>query len=182
MRTPIVYRTTVGPPKTRRPQVVVDVANSSAGASRRSADDWDAQMLYFVAQGYRVIAHDRRGHGRSSQVGDGHDMDHYAADTAAVVAASRPARRRPHRPFDRRRRGDALCRAPRPGPCRQAGAHRSRAADHGEDTDQSRRTVHRGFRRTAQAARRQSRAVLSRFRERSVLQLQPSGAQTCPRP
>ncbi|HSE79862.1 MAG TPA: alpha/beta hydrolase [Alphaproteobacteria bacterium] len=51
-----------------------------------SADDWDAQMLYFVEMGYRVIAHDRRGHGRSAQVGDGHDMDHYAADAAAVVA------------------------------------------------------------------------------------------------
>ncbi len=50
-----------------------------------SADDWDAQMLYFVEQGYRVIAHDRRGHGRSSQVSNGHDMDHYAADAAAVV-------------------------------------------------------------------------------------------------
>ena len=46
------------------------------------ADDWDTQMLYFVGNGYRVIAHDRRGHGRSSQVGDGHDMDHYAADAA----------------------------------------------------------------------------------------------------
>jgi non-heme chloroperoxidase len=42
-------------------------------------------MLYFVEKGYRVIAHDRRGHGRSSQVSDGHDMDHYAADAAAVV-------------------------------------------------------------------------------------------------
>lgn len=51
-----------------------------------SADDWDAQMLYFVGKGYRVIAHDRRGHGRSSQVSDGHDMDHYAADVAALVA------------------------------------------------------------------------------------------------
>src|SRR3712207_6063688 len=50
-----------------------------------SADDWDAQMLHFVERGYRVIAHDRRGHGRSSQVGAGHDMDHYAADVAAVV-------------------------------------------------------------------------------------------------
>ena len=50
-----------------------------------SADDWDTQMLYFVEKGYRVIAHDRRGHGRSSQVTDGHDMDHYAADAAAVV-------------------------------------------------------------------------------------------------
>jgi non-heme chloroperoxidase len=50
-----------------------------------SADDWDAQMLYFLDKGYRVVAHDRRGHGLSSQVGDGHDMDHYAADAAAVV-------------------------------------------------------------------------------------------------
>jgi non-heme chloroperoxidase len=50
-----------------------------------SSDDWDTQMLYFVDQGYRVVAHDRRGHGRSTQVSDGHDMDHYAADAAAVV-------------------------------------------------------------------------------------------------
>ncbi len=50
-----------------------------------SSDDWDAQMLFFVNKGYRVIAHDRRGHGRSSQVWDGHDMDHYADDVAAVV-------------------------------------------------------------------------------------------------
>jgi non-heme chloroperoxidase len=42
-------------------------------------------MLYFVGKGYRVVAHDRRGHGRSSQVSDGHDMDHYAADVAAVI-------------------------------------------------------------------------------------------------
>ncbi|MFG1423636.1 alpha/beta fold hydrolase [Roseixanthobacter liquoris] len=50
-----------------------------------SSDDWDGQMLFFLAKGYRVVAHDRRGHGRSSQVWDGHDMDHYAADAAAVV-------------------------------------------------------------------------------------------------
>ena len=50
-----------------------------------SGDDWDAQMLYFLDKGYRVIAHDRRGHGRSAQVNEGHDMDHYAADAAAVV-------------------------------------------------------------------------------------------------
>jgi non-heme chloroperoxidase len=50
-----------------------------------SSDDWDAQMLFFLAQGFRVIAHDRRGHGRSTQVSDGHDMDHYAADAAAVA-------------------------------------------------------------------------------------------------
>jgi len=50
-----------------------------------SSDDWDTQMLFFSGKGYRVIAHDRRGHGRSSQESDGHDMDHYAADVAAVV-------------------------------------------------------------------------------------------------
>jgi non-heme chloroperoxidase len=51
-----------------------------------SADDWDNQMLFFLSRGYRVIAHDRRGHGRSSQVPDGHDLDHYADDLAAVTA------------------------------------------------------------------------------------------------
>jgi non-heme chloroperoxidase len=50
-----------------------------------SADDWDAQMLFFLQHGYRVIAHDRRGHGRSAQVSEGHDIDHYAADAAALV-------------------------------------------------------------------------------------------------
>ncbi|MEZ7136929.1 alpha/beta fold hydrolase [Komagataeibacter sp. SM21] len=50
-----------------------------------SADDWDTQMLFFLSKGFRVIAHDRRGHGRSAQVSDGHDMDHYAADISAVV-------------------------------------------------------------------------------------------------
>jgi non-heme chloroperoxidase len=49
-----------------------------------SSDDWDAQLLYFLGKGYRVVAHDRRGHGRSSQVSEGHDMDHYAADASAV--------------------------------------------------------------------------------------------------
>jgi len=51
-----------------------------------SADDWDNQMMFFLSKGYRVIAHDRRGHGRSTQVADGHDMDHYADDLAALTA------------------------------------------------------------------------------------------------
>jgi non-heme chloroperoxidase len=51
-----------------------------------SADDWDAQMIFFLQRGFRVIAHDRRGHGRSSQTADGHDMDHYADDLAALTA------------------------------------------------------------------------------------------------
>jgi non-heme chloroperoxidase len=51
-----------------------------------SADDWDTQLMFFLLEGYRVVAHDRRGHGRSTQTDGGHDMDHYADDLAAVVA------------------------------------------------------------------------------------------------
>jgi non-heme chloroperoxidase len=51
-----------------------------------SADDWDTQMMFFLLHGYRVIAADRRGHGRSTQTSGGHDMDHYADDLAAVTA------------------------------------------------------------------------------------------------
>lgn len=50
-----------------------------------SADDWDAQLMFFLERGFRVVAHDRRGHGRSAQVDFGHDMDHYADDLATVV-------------------------------------------------------------------------------------------------
>ena len=71
-----------------------------------SADDWDAQMLYLpLEKGYRVIASDRRGHGRSSQIGTGHDMDHYASDANAVVEHLDLKQRNPHRPLDRRRPG-----------------------------------------------------------------------------
>jgi non-heme chloroperoxidase len=52
-----------------------------------SSDDWDAQMMFFLSQGYRVIAHDRRGHGRSTQTSNGHDMDTYAADVAELTEA-----------------------------------------------------------------------------------------------
>ena len=51
-----------------------------------SADDWDTQMMFFLSHGFRVIAHDRRGHGRSTQTSDGHDMDHYADDLATLIA------------------------------------------------------------------------------------------------
>jgi non-heme chloroperoxidase len=54
-----------------------------------SADDWDNQMMFFLAHGYRVIAHDRRGHGRSSQTAEGHTMDTYAADVDELVTALR---------------------------------------------------------------------------------------------
>ena len=52
-----------------------------------SADDWDAQMLFFLGEGFRVIAHDRRGHGRSSQTETGNEMDTYASDVAELVEA-----------------------------------------------------------------------------------------------
>jgi non-heme chloroperoxidase len=52
----------------------------------RSADEWDTQLLFFLQHGYRVIAHDRRGRGRSTQTGDGHDMDQNADDLAALTA------------------------------------------------------------------------------------------------
>jgi non-heme chloroperoxidase len=52
-----------------------------------SADDWDGQMLFFLGEGYRVIAHDRRGHGRSTQTSEGNEMDTYTADVAELVTA-----------------------------------------------------------------------------------------------
>src|SRR3954465_1106842 len=52
-----------------------------------SADDWDTQMMFFLKQGYRVIAHDRRGHGRSSQTSEGNNMETYASDIAELTAA-----------------------------------------------------------------------------------------------
>ena len=78
-----------------------------------SADDWDTQMLFFLQHGYRVIAHDRRGHGRSTQTGDGHDMDHYADDLAALTAHLDLQRRRPRRTLHRWRRSRALHRPTR---------------------------------------------------------------------
>lgn len=65
-------------------------------------------MLFFVQHGYRVVAHDRRGHGRWAQVSEGHDMDHYAADAFAVVEALDLKKCAAHRPLHWRRRGGAL--------------------------------------------------------------------------
>ena len=73
-----------------------------------SADDWDNQMMFFLAQGFRVIAHDRRGHGRSSQTFSGNEMDTYAADVAAARRASGSEERDSHRSFDRRWRSRSL--------------------------------------------------------------------------
>ena len=118
------------PPRTaRRSSTRTGAAVSrscSTTAGRSAADDWDAQMMFFLQHGYRVVAHDRRGHGRSTQTSDGHDMDTYAADAAAVVESPRPARRRTHRPLDRRRRGRPVRRQAWRGPCGQGGPHRAR--------------------------------------------------------
>ena len=100
-----------------------------------SADDWDAQMLFFLEKGYRVIAHDRRGHGRSTQVGDGHDMDHYADDLGRGDGASRSKERDPCRPFDRRRRGGPLSRTPRRKPRGKGRYHQRGASADGKDRD-----------------------------------------------
>ena len=84
------------------------------------------------SKGYRVIAHDRRGHGRSTQTATGNDMDTYAADVAELAAALDLQGRDPCRPFHRRRRGRALRCAPRQGAGRQGRADRRRPAGHGE--------------------------------------------------
>jgi pimeloyl-ACP methyl ester carboxylesterase len=66
-----------------------------------SADDWDTQLPFFMKHGYRVIAHDRRWHGRSTQTGDGHDMDHYADDLASLTDHLDLKNANPRRAFDR---------------------------------------------------------------------------------
>ena len=76
-----------------------------------TADDWDGQMLFFGQKGFRVIAHDRRGHGRSDQTWDGNDMDTYADDLAGLFEAPRSQGRDHGWPFDWRRRSRSL---PRP--------------------------------------------------------------------
>src|SRR5215813_9136623 len=97
-----------------------------------SADDWDTQMLFFLGRGFRVIAHDRRGHGRSSQVGDGHDMDHYA-DDLATLTAHLDLKNAVHVGHHRRRRGRALHRPPWSKSGGESGDPQRGAAPDGED-------------------------------------------------
>jgi non-heme chloroperoxidase len=93
-----------------------------------SADDWDAQMLFFLDQGFRVVAHDRRGHGRSTQTDSGHDLDHYADDLAAVTAHLDLKDAVPRGPLHRRRRSGAIPGAPRRERGGESGDHFRRAA------------------------------------------------------
>ena len=96
-----------------------------------SSDDWDAQMLFFLAKGYRVIAHDRRGHGRSTQTDTGNEMDTYAADVAALAQHLNLKNAVHIRTLHRRWRSCALRRPAWRRPRRQGGIDRCGATDHG---------------------------------------------------
>ena len=93
-----------------------------------SADDWDSQMMFFLERGYRVIAHDRRGHGRSTQTITGNDMDTYAADVNELVQKLDSARHHSYRSFHRRGRGGPVGADvhPRRPPHDDGHGHRSR--------------------------------------------------------
>ena len=133
-----------------------------------SGDDWDNQMLFFL-EGYRVIAHDRRGHGRSTQTDKGNDMDTYAADMAELAAALDLKMRDPCWSFDRRRRGDPICCPPWQGTGGQGGADKRSPAGHGKDAQQIRAALPMEVvRRVSRGTRSQPRAVLPRCRERSL--------------
>ena len=77
-----------------------------------NSDSWESQMLHFANNGFRAIAHDRRGHGRSSQPWDGNDMDHYADDLAELIEHLDADKCNPFRFLHRRRRSGTLYRAP----------------------------------------------------------------------
>ena len=106
-----------------------------------SADALEDQMFFLASRGYRCIAHDRRGHGRSGQPWHGNDMDTYADDLAALVEHLDLQERHPRRPLHRRRRGRPLHRPPRHQARRQGGADRRGAAAHAEDRRQPRRAL-----------------------------------------
>ena len=92
-----------------------------------SSDAWDGQMLFLAQQGFRVVAHDRRGHGRSSQASSGNDMDGYADDLAAVIEALDLKDATLGGPLHRRRRSGALHRPPRHQARQESSPHCRRA-------------------------------------------------------
>ena len=102
-----------------------------------NSDAWDGQMLFLAQNGFRVVAHDRRGHGRSSQASSGNDMDGYADDLGSRDRGARSQGRHARGPLHRRRRSRPLHRALRDEAGRQSGPHRRRAADHAEVRRQS---------------------------------------------
>ena len=119
-----------------------------------SADDWDNQMMFFLEQGYRVIAHDRRGHGRSTQTATGNEMDTYADDVAALADALdlKDAIHIGHSTG-----GGEVARyvgAHGTWPRRQGGADRRGAAGHGQVGQEPRRPADRGVRRLPRGSSR----------------------------
>ena len=142
-----------------------------------SADDWDPQMLFFLSKGFRVIAHDRRGHGRSTQTGGGHDMDHYADDLAALTEHLN-LRNAIH--VGHSTGGGEVTHylgAARRKPGVESGADQRRAAADAEDGRQSQGSAQGSVRRPAGAARRQPGAVLLRPAGGTFLRLQPAGRE-----
>ena len=137
-----------------------------------SSDDWDAQMLFFLHQGFRVIAHDRRGHGLSSQTWHGNDMDTYADDMAQLVCRARSAERCSRGPFNGWRRGGTVCCPAWPGTCGEGGIDRRGAADHGQECNQPRRLADRGIRQLPRRLGGQPRAILPRCSVGALLRLQ----------
>ena len=144
-----------------------------------SSDTWDGQMLFLAQHGFRVVAHDRRGHGRSSQACSGNDMDGYADDLAAVIEALDLKDVMTRGPLDRRRRSRPLHRAARHEACRQGGPHRRRAADHVEVRGQSGRAPDRGLRQHAERLDQGPLAVLQGLRD-TVLRRQQAWCQGLP--
>jgi non-heme chloroperoxidase len=119
-----------------------------------SSDDWDAQMLFFSGKGFRVIAHDRRGHGRSSQTTVGNEMDTYAADVAQLMAHL-DIRNAVH--IGHSTGGGEVARYV----ARQGGADRCRTADHAAHREQSGRPASGRLRWSAQGPDRQPFRILS---------------------
>ncbi len=147
-----------------------------------SADDWDNQMMFFLGEGYRVIAHDRRGHGRSDQTDGGNEMDTYASDVDELVTELdlRNAIHVGHSTGG----GEVahyVARA-RAGTRRQGGADRRRSAGDGQEGFEPGRNADRGVRRLSRRARRQPRPALPRYPDRPLLRLQPARREGQPGP
>ena len=143
-----------------------------------SADDWDNQMIFFLGEGYRVIAHDRRGHGRSSQTDGGNDMDTYAADVAAL-AAGLDLRDAIH--IGHSTGGGEVARyvaRAEPGRVAKAVLIDSVTPVMVRKEIQPGRHADRGVRRLPGGARRQPRPALSRYPDRPLLRLQPAWGES----
>ena len=140
-----------------------------------SADDWDTQMMFFLERGFRVIAHDRRGHGRSTQTYTGNEMDTYAADVDALVKKLDSEGRHSHRPFDRWRRSGPLRSPIRQRTSREGSPDQLRASNHGQVRQEPGWNADRGLRSDSPGHRIQSSPVLPGHHP-PLLRLQPPGS------